>query len=65
MPSVAASQARQSLEINGVDTIPQTAPEGIHKSSVINGLPTAPEGITKIQNYLLIFKNISKASPII
>lgn len=34
MPSVAASQARQSLEINGVHTSPQTAPEGINKKLV-------------------------------
>lgn len=65
MPSVAASQALQSLEIIGVDTIPQTAPEGIHKSSVTNGLQPAPEGNTKIQNYLLIFKYTRKAYPII
>ena len=31
MPSVAASQALQSLEIIGVDSVPQTAPEGISK----------------------------------
>jgi hypothetical protein len=65
MPSVAASRLVQQAEIIGVDTIPQTAPEGIHKSSVTNGLHPAPEGNTKIQNYLLIFKNIRKTSPII
>ena len=40
MPLVAASQPRQWLEINGVDSIPQTAPKGIFKNLLSRkGLP--------------------------
>ena len=56
MPSVAASQSRQRLEINGVHTSPQTAPEGIIKKLVcLNGLPTVPEGLTKIATFYQTF----------